>query len=150
MSNTLVRPVSSALGSIRPGYARPVASPRIIPGERCNIGPDEIARRRRLAIVGTVVTTVVAVVLIASHAPVASRLLLGPLAAGSAVTWLQVVRRFCVRFGAFGLENFGALGRERRVDPAMRSADARKALEMVLEGVLVGALVTVVFLALPG
>ncbi len=123
-----------------------MASPRILPGERCNIGPDEIARRRRIAIVGTVVTAFVAAALIAGHAPVASRLVLWPLAAGTTVTWLQVLRRFCVRFGAFGLENFADLGRERKVDPSMRSADARKALEMVLQGVLVGLLVTVTFL----
>jgi hypothetical protein len=123
-----------------------VAGPRVIPGERCNIGPDELARRRRIAVVLSVATGLVAVGLIAVHAPLPSRLVLFPLAAGTTVTWLQVVRRFCVRFGAFGLENFGPLGAERKVDRAQRTGDARKAVEMILEGIVVGLVATAVFL----
>jgi len=126
-----------------------MASPRVIPGERCNIGPDEIARRRRIAMVLSLATAAFAIGVVAAHAPMWTRLLIWPLAAGATVTWLQVVRRFCVRFGAFGLENFGRLGGERKVDPAVRAGDARKAAEMVLEGIVAGLLVTAVFLWVP-
>jgi hypothetical protein len=116
---------------------------------RCNIGPTEIARRRRIATVLTALTVAAAAGLIAANVPQPERLALWPLAAGTAITWLQVVRRFCVRFGAAGLENLGALGHERRVDAAIRVADRNRALAMIGEGVLFGLLATLVLVALP-
>jgi len=62
-------------------------------GPRCNIGPAEIARRRRSSIVLTGVAAVVAVVLVGSGLPPMARLALWPFAAGAAVNWLQVVHR---------------------------------------------------------
>jgi hypothetical protein len=118
-------------------------------GPRCNIGPYEIARRRRSAIVFTGVAAVVAVALVAAHVPPAGRLLLFPFAAGAAVNWLQVVHRFCVAFGAFGIENFGRLGEEVKVDPAQRAADRRRVAQLVLEGSLIGAIVTLALVAAP-
>jgi hypothetical protein len=118
-------------------------------GPRCNIGPDEIARRRRSAIVGAVATAAVAAAMIAFHVPAAARLLLWPIAAGAAVAGLQVVHRFCVAFGALGLENFGRLGEERHVDPEIRAADRRRAFQVILEGALIGLVVTLVVAAIP-
>ena len=118
-------------------------------GPRCNIGPDEIARRRRSAIVLTAVAAVVAVLLVVSHLPAVARLVLLPFATGAAITWLQVVHRFCVAFGAFGIENFGRLGGEVRVDTEQRAADRRRALQLVLEGSLIGAAVTVALMVSP-
>jgi hypothetical protein len=118
-------------------------------GPRCNIGPAEIARRRRSAIVFTGVAAVVAIGLLALHAAPAARLLLFPVAAGAAVNWLQVVHRFCVAFGAFGIENFGRLGEEVRVDPAQRAADRRRVAQLVLEGSLIGAIVTLALVVAP-
>jgi hypothetical protein len=118
-------------------------------GPRCNIGPAEIARRRRSAIVFTVIAAVVAVALVAFHVPPVGRLILFPFATGAAITWLQVVHRFCVAFGAFGLENFGRLGGEVRVDTEQRAADRRRALQLVLEGSVIGAVVTVMELVSP-
>jgi len=116
---------------------------------RCNIGPEEIARRRRSAIVATGLTTVVAGALVAVHAPPLARLLIWPLATAAAVTWLQVVHRFCVAFGALGLENFGRLGDERNVDERQRAADRRRAFQVVLEGALIGLIVALVVVAIP-
>ena len=118
-------------------------------GPRCNIGPDEIARRRRSALAFTAVATVVAVLLVASDLPAVARLVLLPFATAAAIAWLQVGHRFCVAFGAFGLENFGRLGGEVKVDAAQRAADRRRALQLVLEGSLIGAAVTVILLASP-
>ena len=116
---------------------------------RCNIGPDEIAKRRQSAIVATVFTVVAALLLIALDVPTPARLLIWPVAAGAAISWLQVVRRFCVAFGALGLENFGRLGRQSSVDPRIRAADRRVALRMILEGLLIGLVVALVVLAIP-
>jgi hypothetical protein len=116
---------------------------------RCNIGPDEIARRRRSAIVASAVTIVIAMALVLAGAPGWARFLIWPVAAAAAVAWLQVVRRFCVAFGALGLQNFGRLGGESAVDAAQRSHDRRQALQMVVEGALIGLLVAVALAAIP-
>jgi len=118
-------------------------------GPRCNIGPEEIARRRRSAIVATILTAVVAAALVAVHAPPLARLLIWPLATAAAITWLQVVHRFCVAFGALGLENFGRLGHERHVDEAQRAADRRRALQLIFEGGLIGLFVALALVAIP-
>ena len=118
-------------------------------GPRCNIGPAEIARRRRSAIVFTAVAVLVAVGLFALDVPAVGRLALFPFAAGAAVNWAQVVHRFCVAYGAFGIENLGALGEEHRVDPAQRAADRRRVVQLVIEGSFVGAAATLALVALP-
>jgi hypothetical protein len=118
-------------------------------GPRCNIGPDELARRRRSAIVFTGVAAVIAVALVASHVPPVVRLSIFPFAAGAAVTWLQVVHRFCVAFGALGVENFGRLGQEHGVDPGQRAADRRRAAQLVLQGSLIGAVSALALAVLP-
>lgn len=118
-------------------------------GPRCNIGPAEIARRRRSAIAFTGLAALVAVALVVGDVPAAGRLLLFPFAAGAAVNWLQVVHRFCVAFGAIGIENFGRLGQEVRVDPEQRAADRRRVAQLVLEGSLIGAVVTLAVVLAP-
>ncbi|HTK44289.1 MAG TPA: hypothetical protein VL749_02905 [Patescibacteria group bacterium] len=116
---------------------------------RCNIGPDEIARRRRSALATTVATALAAAVLVGIQAPPIARLLIWPLATAAAVTWLQVVHRFCVAFGALGLENFGRLGDEVHVDPRQRAADRRRALQLIFEGSLIGLIVALLLVAIP-
>jgi len=118
-------------------------------GQRCNIGPAEIRRRRGIAVAPTVATMLVAAALLALGAPHLARLAVCPLPAAAGVTWLQVVRRFCVRFGVGGLENFGAVGEERQVARHQLEADRRRAIQLIAEGVLAGLLVTVAFASLP-
>ena len=116
---------------------------------RCNIGPDEIARRRQSAIFFTAVAALVAVGLVAFDVPPAGRLVMFLFATGAAINWLQVVHRFCVAFGAIGIENFGRLGEEVRIDPAQRAADRRRVAQLVLEGSLIGAIVTLALVVAP-
>ena len=119
-------------------------------GPRCNIGPAEIARRRRMTIVLAAATVVVATVLILTTQPGVARLLVWPVAAAAAVTGLQVVHRFCVAFGAAGVENLGPLGGETQVDSRLRAADRRRAAQIVLEGSLIGLAVALVVAVIPG
>jgi hypothetical protein len=122
---------------------------RAFAGPRCNIGPDEIARRRRIAVIATVATIGLAVLLVGLGAPRIDRLALWPFAAAAGVTWLQVSHRFCVRFGAFGVENFDRVGAEVPVDPAMRAADRRQAARLILEGSFAGLVATLALVILP-
>ena len=118
-------------------------------GPRCNIGPAEIARRRRSAIGFTVVAALAALALVAFHVPPAGRLVMFLFATGAAINWLQVVHRFCVAFGALGIENFGRIGEEAHVDRAQRSADRRRVAQLVLEGSLIGLAVTLALTVAP-
>ena len=122
---------------------------RAIEGPRCNIGTAELARRRWIAVAVTAGTVAVGMWLLVSGAPALARLALWPLATASAVTWLQVVRRFCVRYGAQGLENLGSMGEQRAVDPRQRQADQRRAAAMIAEGIAIGLVVSVAFVGLP-
>jgi hypothetical protein len=119
------------------------------PGPRCNIGPAEIQRRRWVAGALTVAAIAVAIALLAGGVPQLTRFVLWPVAAGAAISWLQVVNRFCVRFGIGGLENFGAMGDERRVARRQLAEDQRRALLLIGQGMLIGLLVTVAFVKLP-
>lgn len=116
----------------------------------CNIGPPEIERRRRSAIVATVLTVGVAVALVVAGLPPLARLVIAPFAAGTAISWLQVVRRFCVAFGSIGVQNFGPLGRRVSIaDDAARRRDRRVALEMIAQGLAIGLGVAIVVVLLP-
>lgn len=116
----------------------------------CNIGPAEIARRRRAGLFAVAVAVVLAVVLLAIDAPnVARALVLLPLA-GGIVSLEQARRRFCVGFAMAGLQNFEALGRQQHIaDGVARAADRRAALVMVVQGTLVAAVLTALFVILP-
>jgi hypothetical protein len=118
-------------------------------GPRCNIGLEEIARRRKSAIAMTGFATIVALLLVAAHAPSVARLAILPFAATAAVSWMQVVHRFCVAFGAIGFENFRGLGEGHRVDPVQRAEDRRRASQLILEGGVIGLVVTVALLVIP-
>jgi hypothetical protein len=110
--------------------------------QRCNIGPAEVGRRRRSAIFASILFLILAAVVVSLDVPALARLLLWPVATAVGVTWLQVVQRFCVAFGALGLENFGQLGEQVGVDAQERAADRRRALQMLIEGGLIGLALT--------
>ena len=116
----------------------------------CNIGPAEIARRRRSAVFVTGVAVIAAAILVLGGGPPIVRLAIFPLAAAAAVAWLQVIRRFCVAFGTVGVRNFGSLGSTERLDdPAERTMHRNMALRMIVEGVAYGVIATGIVVLLP-
>jgi len=116
----------------------------------CNIGPAEIARRRRSGHVGVVVAFATLAILVAMDAPDAARLLVGLPAAMAATGYLQAWFKFCVAFGSAGVFNFGAIGgTEQIVDPHARSRDRARVLRIGLVATAIGAIVAVLPLALP-
>src|SRR5437867_11530602 len=109
-----------------------------VPGS-CNIGPAEVARRRRVGHLGLALTALLAVILLALGAARPWRLLLALPATMAAAGYLQARLRFCFDYGFRGVHNFDALGHQQRVAAeAARAADRRRALAVALASLAVG------------
>lgn len=120
-----------------------------VPGV-CNIGADEIARRRRAGHMGALVTLAVLVALVAINAPPVFRLVVALPAAGAASGYLQAWLKFCAGFGSLGVFNFGQLGRTERVeDPAARARDRARALQIGAASLVIGLVVGLVAVLVP-
>jgi len=115
----------------------------------CNIGPEEIARRRRAGLTGVAVAVAIVVVLLAVGAPAWTRLVAFPPLAVGLISLEQVRRRFCVGYAMAGIRNFGPLGSPDHVaDGGDRATDRRAAL--VLTGYMsaIAAVTAVAFVLL--
>jgi hypothetical protein len=120
-----------------------------VPGA-CNIGPDEIARRRRIGHVGAIVTVALFVVLVALNVPAPVRFLVALPAAGAAAGYLQALFRFCVAFGSRGVFNFGRHGSViEDPDDEARARDRTRALELSVAIAAVGLGVGAIAVLLP-
>lgn len=117
----------------------------------CNIGPEEIAQRRRMGLLFLAIATGLAIVLVAVDAPAWLRIAIWPPLAAAFTTLEQVRRRFCVAFGIAGVRNFGPeVGRAQRIeDGEARARDRRTALFMVIYSSLAAAVLTALFVILP-
>jgi hypothetical protein len=116
----------------------------------CNIGPAEIARRRRLGLIELAAAIILAAALLGIGAPIWARLAVWPILAGAFTTLEQVRRRFCVAFGIAGVRNFGPLGKPQRVeDVRARAADRRSAIILATYCSLAAAAMTAAFVSLP-
>ena len=116
----------------------------------CNIGPEEIARRRRAGHLGVVATLVTLAVLVVIDAPPLARLIVALPAAGAATSYLQAWMKFCVAFGSAGVFNFGRLGEIVKVeDPGARKRDRARSLQIGLGALAIGATVGVTAVVLP-
>jgi hypothetical protein len=117
----------------------------------CNIGPAEIARRRRAGVAGISAALVLAAGLLIVGAPPMTRIVVAlPLSAG-AVGLLQARYRFCVGFAVAGLRNFGPLGAAERVtDRAAHRADLQRAGLFMLAALAIGVGGGVALALLPG
>lgn len=105
----------------------------------CNIGPEEIARRRRAGHVGLIASVGLFLLLLAVGAPHWARLGLVLTVAASASGYLQAWLHFCAGFGSSGVYNFGRLGTVQQVvDPGARLRDRRRSLEIGLASLVIG------------
>jgi hypothetical protein len=116
----------------------------------CNIGPAEIARRRRTGIVGLAAAAVLTAALVLLGLPAGTRWLVAiPLAVG-AIGLLQARFRFCAAFGLAGVRNFGTPGTVDRVeDAAARRADRSMAVAISLAGGAIGFAGALILVLLP-
>lgn len=116
----------------------------------CNIGPAEIARRRRAGHVGLVASVILLAVIVAIGAPPLARFLVAIPAAGAASGYLQAWLKFCAGFGSLGVFNFGPLGPTEQVsDPAARTRDRARARQIGVASLAIGITVGVVAALLP-
>lgn len=116
----------------------------------CNIGPAEIARRRRSGYLGVSAAVALGIVLVALDAASVVRLAVGvPLFMGL-LGFVQARMRFCVGFAMAGLRNFGDLGAQMKVaDAVARTTDRRRAMAVTLGTAAVAGLIAVGFALLP-
>jgi hypothetical protein len=118
-----------------------------IPGV-CNIGPAEIAMRKRLGWYGLILTIVLWALMVWLGISSWWRLLLFIPVFFSANGFLQGFMHFCAGFGMRGVFNFGSeVGKTDTVSQAeFRVKDRRKAQQIFLYAVLIGiAIVLIAF-----
>lgn len=117
----------------------PAPAGRYQPGT-CNIGPAEIAARRRSGHAGVAVTLLLLATLIVLDADPAWRLALAVPAAGAAMGYLQAALRFCAGYGLRGVFNLGDRLRATTevTDAASRAVDRRRSLQVTGVAVMVG------------
>lgn len=116
----------------------------------CNIGPAEIARRRRAGHVGLGAAIVLLAGLVAIDAPPLSRLLVALPAAAAASGYLQARLRFCAGFGSRGVYNFGELGQTQQLEDAEAlRRDRARAIQIGLASLAIGMAVGLVSVVLP-
>ena len=116
----------------------------------CNIGPEEIARRRRAGHVGLIVSVAVFAFLLAIAAPHWLRLVLVLTAAASASGYLQAWLHFCAGFGSSGVYNFGPVGTvEQVVDPEAKARDKMRSWQIGLGSLAIGLAVGIGAALLP-
>jgi hypothetical protein len=109
-----------------------------VPGT-CNIGPEEIALRRRAGHVGLAVTAALGAALVRSNLHPAWRLALALPAAGAASGYLQARQRFCANYGFRGLYNFDTRGHEQPVPlPGTQAEDRRRSIQITTSSAAIG------------
>lgn len=130
--------------------AAPTLSPDLYEPGVCNIGPAEIAKRRRAGIVGSLMTLGLFILLVALDAPPLARLVLVLPAAVAASGFIQAHLKFCAGFAAAGIFNFGGAGdRVKIVDAEARTRDRRRGREISLASFAIGAAVALLAVLLP-
>jgi len=148
-----MRPMTMIAQSTTPapalGDRRSTDSEGYVPGV-CNIGPAEIARRRRAGHVALIATAVLFVALVGIGAPPIVRFVVALPTAVAAACYLEVRYRFCAELSSLDLFNFGELGRHDAVtDPADRARDRAMARRIAFGAGLIGLAVGLVAVLLP-
>jgi hypothetical protein len=148
-----MRPMTMIAQSTTPaptlGDSRSSPTTGYVPGI-CNIGPAEIARRRRSGHVALVATAGLFIVLVGIDVQPIVRLVVAVPAAVAAACYLEVRYRFCAGLGSLGLFNFGELGHhDAVVDPADGARDRAMARRIGLGAALIGLAVGILAALLP-
>lgn len=116
-----------------------MASQEYIPGV-CNIGPAEIARRRRAGYIGLISSVVLFAILLVFNTPPVYRLLIFIPVMSAASGFLQAYMHFCAGFGFKGVYNLvkPAGQTETISQKEFRKKDRQKALQITGLSVIIG------------
>ena len=116
----------------------------------CNIGPAEIAARQHSGWIMTTVTLVVFLLFFFLKVPNVWRLILFFPLTGAASGFLQGYYHFCAGYGFSGLYNVvKPLGETESVEKAeFRKADRAKALNIIGNSAVIGAVLAVILVIL--
>jgi hypothetical protein len=122
------------------------SAPNVYQPGVCNIGPAEIRQRRRTGWIGAVVAVVAIVLFVVFQVPAPWRLLAFLPGAMAGAGFLQAGLHFCANFGMRGLFNVSVgMGEQESVMEAdFRRADQRKAVQIIVGSVLIGAAVALI------
>ena len=116
----------------------------------CNIGPAEIRSRRRVGIIGILVSVAFIIVAVLVGWPAPWRLFVFIPVALAANGFLQAGLHFCVNFGMRGLFNFGELGAEESVmEKEFRRKDQGKAVLIIVLTIIIAAVFAAGSLLIP-
>jgi len=111
---------------------------KYIPGV-CNIGPEEIKKRKQAGWMGLIATALLWAAFIWFDISSIWRLTLFIPAMMSATGFLQAYMHFCAYFGFASLFNFGDVGKTDSVSQAeFRAKDRRRAWQIIIYSILIG------------
>ena len=111
----------------------------------CNIGPEEIKRRRLIGWMGLIITIVIAAFLFYFNVNPWWRIILVLPSTLSASGFLQAYFGFCTGFAMKGVYNFDKLGAEVKIsDAASKAKDKRKGNSITIYSVIIGVIVTII------
>ena len=109
----------------------------------CNIGTDEISKRRKEFVVSLIPVLLLSGLNYFMHDSASLWILLFVASSVAGVMYLQVAYRFCIAFGIFKRYNFGPLGPSEKIsDPSEVLRDRKKVLMMCLQALAMGSAYT--------
>ena len=113
-----------------------------IPGT-CNIGIDEITKRKAELAIGIIVTFSFTSLSFWFQYPLIMWLLLFVFSGYTILMYFQVSNRFCVLFGWLKRYNFGTLGNQQKInDPGQVARDRKKVLVIGLQTLVISVVYT--------
>ena len=109
----------------------------------CNIGNDEIKRRRQGALFGAILFAVTTFLFVLTNAPTSTRLITFIPALLFTVGLIQSRKRFCVAYGFLGVFNFEKLGGTKKITINQDlKADRKYAVKLLLQSVFAAVVLT--------
>jgi len=116
----------------------------------CNIGPQEIARRKQVGFLGLILTLAADIALLVSHSSHLVRLLAVIPAALFGSGFVQSRKKFCFAFGFAGVFNFGKLGTMTSVQAQQDlKADRKMALTIFSQSMAIALALTAIVELIP-
>lgn len=120
-----------------------------IPGA-CNIGKEEIKRRKIAGWSGLILTLITVFLLLWFNTSQMWRLVVFIPAVMSATGFIQAYNRFCVYFGFGHIFNFGEVGKTDTIEQATyRKQDRQRAWQLLFYATSAGLIITLIFYFLP-